>query len=71
MGRSRGPLHPSGRKSSRPSWPAVPDENYARMADIKYDNDEQEYFEADQHNAGLEQYFAMVRSKAGKVAGGR
>ena len=71
MGRSRGPLHSSGRKSSRPSWPAIPDENYARMADIKYDNDEQEYFEADQHNAGLEQYFAMVRLKAGKVAGGR
>ena len=47
MGRSRGPLHPSGRKSSRPSWPAIPDENYARMADIKYDNDEQEYFEAE------------------------
>ena len=34
-------------------------------------NHEEEYFEADQNDAGLEQYFAMVRLEAGKVAGGR
>jgi hypothetical protein len=69
MGRSCGPLRPSGRKSSPHSRLAAGNENYARMADIKYDSAEDEYFEGDQNDAGLEQYFALVGLEVEKVAG--